>query len=94
MPSSIEDAEFDPVAVDSNGADPTKSTLISSGSMEPGDDLAGDGSSGGAIDATRSAETGATNPVVLPRHRDAVRRYFERAPQKPAQPQPAQEPGE
>ncbi len=80
-PSSIEGAAFEPVAVDSNGVDPSKSTLISSGSMEPGEDLAGDGSSGGAIDATRSAETGSTNPVVLPRHRDAVRRYFERAPQ-------------
>lgn len=94
MPSSIEGAEFDPVAVDSNGVDPTKSTLLSSGSMEPGDDLAGDASSGGAIDTSRSAETGSANPVVLPRHRDAVRRYFQRAPQKSAQPQPAQEPGE
>jgi hypothetical protein len=90
MPSSIEGAAFTPVQVDSSAIDPSQSTLISSGAMRPGDDMAGNSSAGGAIDPSRPAETGAANPVILPRHRDAVRRYFERA----EQPQTSQEPGE
>lgn len=90
MPSSIEGAGFEPVQVDSSAIDPSQSTLLSSGAMRPGEGMAGDGSSGGAIDPSRAAETGAANPVILPRHRDAVRRYFERN----AQSQPSQEPGE
>lgn len=89
MPSSIDGAEFEPLQVDSSAVDPSQSTLLSSGAMRPGDDMAGDSSSGGAIDPSPAAETGAANPVILPRHRDAVRRYFERNDQ----PQPSQEPG-
>lgn len=87
QPSTLEDAGFQPVAVDSNAIDQEQSVFLSDGAALPDGELTGSGSSGGAIDSSRAAESRSAVPVVLPRHREAVRRYFERA-------ENSEEPGE
>lgn len=77
-PSEL-DAEFEPVLVDSQAVDQEQSIFLSDGAALPDGEQPGAGSSGGAIDTTRAAESRSSTPLVLPRHREAVRRYFERA---------------
>lgn len=76
---SVLDAEFDPVLVDSEAIDQEQSVFLSDGAALPDGEQPGAGSSGGAIGTARSAESRSSTPLVLPRHREAVRRYFERA---------------
>lgn len=86
-PSSLEGSGFQPIAVDSNAIEQDQSVFVSDGAAVPDGELAGSGSAGGAIDSSRAAESRSAVPVVLPRHREAVRRYFERA-------ENSEEPGE
>lgn len=80
---------FEPQRLDSASVDVENSVSTGEAHRLPTENDLGDaGSSGGAIDPSRPAAAQSSAVAPLPRHREAVRRYFDR----PGRPAPASEP--
>ena len=88
-PVSPDIASFALERVDSEPGDPTNSQVLATFAAAPPDDEAGIGSSGMALIADGSQQSGGSAARVLPRHRDAVRRFFDRAAQQNANETPS-----
>ncbi|MEX2673279.1 MAG: hypothetical protein WD294_14340 [Phycisphaeraceae bacterium] len=77
-PIRTDDAAFEPVALSPAAIDREGSTLIGLSSTAPEVDLPEQRSSATALDGAASGGGGAASQVILPRHRGAVQRYFDR----------------
>ncbi len=88
--TAIDTAGLTPERLDGD-LDPAGSALAGIGRTAQHGQI-GDGSTGGAIDETAAGPTYASDTVVLPRHRRAVRAYFERegrpGSSTPSEPEP------
>lgn len=68
-----------PEGVSSVNPDRDQSVVVSETARTPeGEDLMGEGSSGGALSGEQASQGSGRPTRVLPRHRDGVRKYFER----------------
>lgn len=74
---------YQPGQIESESVNPEDSVVIASMQRppEPGEDGEAS-SSGGVIDPSHASPASAAGAITLPRHRDAVRRYFERGKAK------------
>ncbi len=73
---------YQPEQIESESVNPEDSIVIASIRRPPEPGAAGEASSGGMIDPSRASPASAAGASTLPRHRDAVRRYFERGKAK------------
>ncbi|MEM1164777.1 MAG: hypothetical protein AAGI30_00635 [Planctomycetota bacterium] len=80
-PTSWEDAAFRPEAIESQDPDLDGSALLGTSLVDPGEQQPGAVSAGDGLVADTSASSTAAVAQVLPKHRDAVRRYFTRSDQ-------------
>jgi hypothetical protein len=84
---------FDSQRLDSASVDVENSVSTGEVHRLPTENDLGDaGSSGGAIDASRPAAAQSSAVAPLPRHREAVRRYFDRPGRQPTPSEPSRDP--
>jgi hypothetical protein len=81
--AELEGARFNAERVGGQ-VDPTESITMATMPRLPGADEQGAGSAGGTLGDLEPSSASARSAVVLPRHRDVVRRYFERATPAPS----------
>ena len=79
-PASREGVSFDPELLPPAGhRDPAQSRRLGTSRVDPQAQADAAGSSGGALSSTPAGGGSAEGATILPRHRDAVQRYFDRA---------------
>lgn len=69
---------YQPAQIESESVNQEDSIVIATVQRPPEPDAKGEASSGGMIDPSSASPASASGTTTLPRHRDAVRRYFER----------------
>lgn len=77
-PSAKEGASFDPKAIDASPLDFKKSIKLNESSAAPEADTKASGSSGGGLTGQSDGGGSTARQNVLPKHRQAVDKYFER----------------